>query len=79
MRSALAGGFLAAAAVGVMLVGPADAAKVKGVIIYDKAKGYALTIPASWKAIPRTEAQVASTIATLKKSKSTVALAKYYQ
>ena len=75
----MAGGFLTAAALCALLVGPADAAKVKGIIIYDKAKGYALTIPATWKPIPRTEAEVNATIATLKKKKSTVPLAKYYQ
>jgi hypothetical protein len=79
MGTARAGGFLTAVVVGALLIGSAGASTVKGIIIYDKAKGYALTIPATWKPIPRTEAQVKATIATLKKKSSTVALAKYYQ
>jgi hypothetical protein len=79
MRGARAGGLLAAVAVCVLVAGSARATTVKGIIIYDKAKGYALTIPAAWKPIPRTEKEVQQTIATLKKKKSTVALAKYYQ
>src|SRR5277367_1607115 len=79
MRSAWAGGLLAAVVIAALLAGAAGAAKLKGIIIYDKAKGYALTIPSSWEPIPRTEAEVRATIATLKKKSSTAALAKYYQ
>jgi hypothetical protein len=79
MRTARAGGFLAAVTVCAILAGSASATKVKGIVIYDKAKGYALTIPATWKPIPRTEAQVTATIAALKKKKSTVPLANYYK
>lgn len=79
MRTAWTGGLLAAVALCVFLAGSAGAANVKGVVIYDKAKGYALTIPAAWKPIPRTEKQVETTIATLKKKKATVALANYYK
>jgi hypothetical protein len=78
MRTARAG-ILAATLVLVALAGSASATNVKGIVIYDKAKGYALTIPASWEPIPRTLAQVRSTIATLKKKKSTKSLATYYQ
>jgi hypothetical protein len=83
MRTALAG-LLAAILLVVLagsalLVGSARATNVKGIIIYDKAKGYALTIPASWEPIPRSVAQVKAAIATLNEKKSTKSLAKYYQ
>jgi hypothetical protein len=79
MRTARAGGLLVAAVVSVLLVSSAGASTVKGVIILDKAKGYALTIPATWKPIPRTLKQVSATIAALKKTKSTLPLANYYK
>jgi hypothetical protein len=75
-------GALAAAALAVAVVGSAgaaSAAKVKGTPIVDKAKGYGIVLPATWELIPRSQSQVDALIARLKKTKSTVALAKYYQ
>jgi hypothetical protein len=45
----------------------------------DRAKGYSITIPRTWQLIPRTETQVKSLIATLKRNKSTVPLAETYE
>jgi hypothetical protein len=68
----LVAAFLAAA-----IAGGGAAADRQGTTIVDKAQGYELTIPNTWKLIPRTKAQLEATIATLKKKKETKLAAMY--
>jgi hypothetical protein len=70
---ALAAVVLAAASI----AGAAAGANQPGVTIVDKSKGYAITIPSTWKLVPRSKAQLTSLIAQLKKKKQTKLAAMY--
>ncbi len=67
-----------AIAVAVVVASSSSAANVKGTKWVDKAGGYTITVPKTWELIPRTTAQVNTSIATLDKKKQT-ALARFYK
>jgi hypothetical protein len=77
VRAGLAGALVSALALAVVSGG---AAKSQPSTIYvDKAGGYAIAIPKTWKLIPRTQAGVKALIATLEKEKSTASLGDFYK
>jgi hypothetical protein len=79
MRAARAGGLaVAAVLVAATLAGGASAKNVKGTTYVDSQYGYAITIPAAWKLVPRTVAEVKQYVAKYKKAKSTLDLADAY-
>jgi hypothetical protein len=81
MRGARAGGLAVALALVAVLASAAGAKNQPGTTYVDKAGGYAITVPTTWKLVPRTVAELKAGIAALKKKKTqeNTALASTYQ
>jgi hypothetical protein len=69
MRAVLAGWFAIVVVAAALLAGGAAGKNVPSTTYVDKSGGYSLTIPTSWKLVPRAVPQVKALIARLKKTK----------
>ena len=79
MRRALAGALALAALTIVSIASGATPTNQKGTTYVSQSGGYALTLPTTWKLVPRTTTQMKALIATLAKKKATAALADAYK
>jgi hypothetical protein len=78
MRAILTGALTAAVLAAAAVAGAAAAKTQPGTTYVDAQYGYAITIPKSWKLVPRTLAGVKKQIADLRQKKATVDLADVY-